>query len=68
MASMNIVVLCGNLTRDPDLKFIPNGQAVVKFSMAMNRSWKNASGDRRSSIGDLSGLYWGGTDSSGLWR
>ena len=59
MASMNIVVLCGNLTRDPDLKFIPNGQAVVKFSMAMNRSWKNASGEKKEEVCFANCTAWG---------
>ncbi|NOY76050.1 MAG: single-stranded DNA-binding protein, partial [Kiritimatiellaeota bacterium] len=37
MASLNKVFLVGNLTRDPELRFTPNGSAVCEFGMAMNR-------------------------------
>src|SRR5438552_1073727 len=43
--SFNQVVLMGNLTRDPELRTTPNGQSVCSFSLALNRSYKNASGD-----------------------
>lgn len=35
----------GNLTRDPELRTTPNGQSVCSFSLALNRSYKNASGE-----------------------
>jgi single-strand DNA-binding protein len=37
MPSLNRVVLIGNLTRDPELRYIPSGQAVATFTLAMNR-------------------------------
>lgn len=43
--SFNQVVLMGNLTRDPELRTTPNGHSVCSFSLALNRSYKNASGD-----------------------
>lgn len=43
--SFNQVVLMGNLTRDPELRTTPNGQSVCSFSLALNRSYKNASGE-----------------------
>jgi single-strand DNA-binding protein len=43
--SFNQVVLMGNLTRDPELRQTPNGQSVCSFSLALNRSYKNASGE-----------------------
>src|SRR6185437_11214235 len=43
--SFNLVVLMGNLTRDPELRTTPNGQSVCSFSLALNRSYKSASGD-----------------------
>jgi single-strand DNA-binding protein len=43
--SFNQVVLMGNLTRDPELRTTPNGQSVCSFSLALNRSYKNADGD-----------------------
>ncbi len=43
--SFNQVTLMGNLTRDPELRTTPNGQSVCSFSLALNRSYKNADGD-----------------------
>lgn len=40
--SFNQVTLMGNLTRDPELRSTPNGQSVCGFSLALNRSYKNA--------------------------
>jgi len=40
--SLNKVMLIGNLTRDPNLRFTPNGAAVCSFGIATNRSWTNA--------------------------
>jgi len=42
MADLNHVVLIGRLTRDAELKYTPNGQAVCKFSIAVNRRKKNS--------------------------
>jgi single-strand DNA-binding protein len=47
MASVNRVILVGNLTRDPQLKYLPSQTAVVEFGMAMNRKFKDASGQDR---------------------
>lgn len=43
--SFNQVILMGNLTRDPELRQTPNGQNVVSFSLALNRSYKDSSGE-----------------------
>lgn len=43
--SFNQVTLMGNLTRDPELRQIPSGQSVCSFSLALNRSYKNAEGE-----------------------
>ncbi|HEY1644993.1 MAG TPA: single-stranded DNA-binding protein [Candidatus Saccharimonadales bacterium] len=43
--SLNQVTLMGNLTRDPELRTTPNGQNVVSFSLALNRSYKDQSGE-----------------------
>lgn len=40
MASFNKVLLMGNLTRDPELRFIASGTAVASFSIAINRKYK----------------------------
>jgi len=44
-ASYNRVVLVGNLTRDPELRDIPNGTAVTDIGLAINDGFKNASGE-----------------------
>ncbi len=41
---MNKVVLAGNLTRDPELRYLPSGQPVCSFSIAINRKYQNSSG------------------------
>ena len=43
---MNKALLVGNLTRDPELSTIPNGTAVCKFSIAVNRRFADAEGNR----------------------
>jgi single-strand DNA-binding protein len=47
MASYNRVILIGNLTRDPELRYTPKGTAIARIGMAMNRSWKSDSGEAR---------------------
>jgi len=44
--SLNRVQLIGNLTRDPELRYTPNGTAVCSFGLATNRSWKTDSGEK----------------------
>lgn len=45
--SINKVVLLGNLTRDPELKYTPAGTAVCTFGLATNRSWTTADGQTK---------------------
>ncbi len=40
MANINKVILMGNLTRDPEVRYTPNGKAVASFSLAINRKYK----------------------------
>ncbi len=44
---LNKVYIVGNLTRDPELKTLPSGIKVANFSLATNRVWKDASGQRQ---------------------
>jgi single-strand DNA-binding protein len=44
MASVNKVILMGNLGRDPEVRFMPNGEAVANFSIATTENWKDKSG------------------------
>ena len=46
MANLNKVFLMGNLTRDPELRYIPSGTAVADFSIAINRFFKNKEGTK----------------------
>ncbi|QQG44014.1 MAG: single-stranded DNA-binding protein [Candidatus Roizmanbacteria bacterium] len=45
--SLNRVILIGNLTRDPELKYTPSGTAVCTFGVATNRSWTTAEGQTK---------------------
>jgi len=51
MASFNRVMLLGNLTRDPQLRYLPNSQtAIVEFGLACNRKFKTQSGEDREEV------------------
>jgi single-strand DNA-binding protein len=45
---MNRVVLVGRLTKDPDLKYTPNGVPVARFTLAVNRTFSNQQGEREA--------------------
>lgn len=45
---MNNVSLTGRLTKDPELRYTPNGVAVATFTLAVNRPWQNENGDREA--------------------
>ena len=45
MASFNKVILMGNLTRDPELRYTPKGTAVAKLGIAVSRKWRNDTGE-----------------------
>jgi single-strand DNA-binding protein len=47
MPSVNKVILMGNLGRDPEVRFMPNGDAVCNFSIATTDSWKDKAGERQ---------------------
>lgn len=47
MASVNKVILVGNLGRDPEVRYMPNGEAVANFSIATTDSWKDKSGAKQ---------------------
>jgi len=47
MPSVNKVILLGNLGRDPELRFLPNGDAVCNFSIATTDSWKDKAGEKQ---------------------
>ncbi len=47
MASVNKVILLGNLGRDPEVRYAPSGAAVCNVSIATTRQWKDKSGERK---------------------
>jgi len=50
MASFNKVILVGNLTRDPELRYTPKGTAVAKFCIAVNRVWADDAGQKKEEV------------------
>ncbi len=57
--SFNQVTLMGNLTRDPELRQTPNGQSVCSFSLALNRSYKDSSGEWQEVTDFVDIVAWG---------
>jgi single-strand DNA-binding protein len=54
--SLNKVMLIGNLTRDPNVRFTPNNTAVASFSIATNRSWMPSDGGEKQEKADFHNL------------
>lgn len=50
MANYNKVLLMGNLTRDPELKYTPKGTAIVEIGLAINRKWKSETGEAKEDV------------------
>ena len=50
MASFNKVILVGNLTRDPELRYTPKGMAIAKVGLAVNRVWTNEAGEKKEEV------------------
>lgn len=59
MASLNSVVLIGNLTRDPELRYTQNGAAKTQFGIAINRYWKDREGNRQEETTFVPVVVWG---------
>ena len=59
MASVNKVILIGNCTRDPEVRYTPKGTAVADISMAMNRYYSSDGGDRREETTFVDVTLWG---------
>ncbi len=58
-ASLNRVILIGNLTADPELRYTPSGTARTRFSIAVNRQYKNASGQLQEETTFVPIVTWG---------
>lgn len=50
MGSFNKVILMGNLTRDPQLKYLPSNTAVCEFGLAVNHRWRDREGNQRDEV------------------
>jgi single-strand DNA-binding protein len=61
MASMNYVILCGNLTRDPEVRQIPSGTSVADLGLAVNESYKNKAGELVETTCFVDVVVWGKT-------
>lgn len=59
MVSLNKVLLLGNLTRDPELRYVPNGTAVASFGLAMNRTYTAQSGEKKEEVCFVNVVVWG---------
>lgn len=59
MASLNRVILVGNLTNDPELRYTQNGTARARFSVAVNRRWKDRDGNLKEEATFIPIVVWG---------
>lgn len=59
MASLNKAFLIGNLTRDPELRYIPSGSAVCSFTVASNRVYKTQTGEKKEEVSFVRVVVWG---------
>lgn len=57
-ASLNKVMLIGNLTRDPELRYLPSGQAVATFTVAVNRAFNSQSGEKKEEVNFIRVVAW----------
>jgi len=58
MANLNKVFLIGNLTRDPELRYTPGGTAVANLGIAVNRRFKDSSGELKEEVCFLTVTVW----------
>ena len=57
--SLNKVLLIGNLTRDPELRYVPSGTAVATFSIAVNRVYTSQAGEKKEEVSFIRIVVWG---------
>src|SRR5437016_6043280 len=61
MASFNKVLLLGNLTRDPEVRYTPKGSAVTDLGIAVNRQYTLDNGEKREEVTYVDVTFWGRT-------
>ena len=59
MKGYNKVILMGNLTRDPEIRYTANQKAVASFTVAINRQWKDQNGEKRDEVTYINCVIWG---------
>jgi single-strand DNA-binding protein len=59
MANFNKVILAGNLTRDPEMRYTPKGTAVTRITLAVNRTWKSETGETKEEVSFVDVDVWG---------
>lgn len=59
MANLNKVFLMGNITRDPELRYLPSGTAVTTFTVAVNRTYTLQTGERKQEVLFMPVVVWG---------
>jgi single-strand DNA-binding protein len=57
--AFNKVILLGNLTADPETRTTPSGQSVTSFSLAVNRTWNDANGQKQEETSFINCTAWG---------
>jgi len=58
---MNIVIIKGNTTRDPELRYTPNGTAICAVGVAVNEWWTDAAGEKQERVNFFDVDFWGKT-------
>ena len=61
MSSFNRVIIMGNLTSDPELRYTPKGTAIAQLTLAVNRKWKSESGEKKEEVSFVDCNAWGRT-------
>jgi len=59
--NLNKVQVAGRLTRDPELRYLPNGTAICQIGVAVNRSWKSDNGEKKEEVTFVDVTLWGKT-------
>lgn len=59
MANFNKVLLMGNLTRDPEVRYTPKGTAIATIGLAVNRTWTTEAGEKKEEVTFVDVEVWG---------
>ena len=59
MANFNKVIVAGNLTRDPELRYTPKGTAVARITLAVNRNYATETGEKKEEVSFVDVDIWG---------